>query len=878
MNRLQELHEAGQAIWLDFLRRGLISTGELERMVNEWYLTGVTSNPSIFKKAIGGSKDYDDAIAEISEDEHDALDVFYELALEDIRNAADVLRPVYDRLDRKDGFVSFELEADLAQDTEGSIAKATELFERIGKPNVFIKVPGTPEGVKTVEELIAAGVNVNITLLFSVSAYEKVALAYIRGLERLAASGGDLGAVTSVASFFVSRVDSAVDPQLPAGSPIKGTIALANAKVAYQRFLSIFSGPRWEKLAAAGAHVQRPLWASTGTKNKAYSDVLYVEELVGPDTVNTMPQQTMEAFADHGNVRPTAVTEGVAEAISALGSLPDHGIDLEKICDKLVEDGLEAFHKDFQALLETLERKIERVCAGRARWSESLGELQPKVDAAVEDLTNNEIVPRMWRRDHTVWKPEPTEISDRLGWMTIIEPMVELLPMLEDFAGKARADGFTHCVVLGMGGSSLIAEVLGYSFGGAGDGMGLTVLDSTHPAMVARVRDSLDLEHTLFIVASKSGTTVESMSHFGYFYSLVENPEQFVAITDPGTRLQRLGQLMGFRAVFLNASDIGGRYSALSLFGLVPAALIGMDMRELLEQAEELECACQQFVPADENPGAWLGAALGAAAKNGRHKLTLVLPESVKALGSWIEQLVAESTGKEGTGILPVVGEDLGSVESYGDDRIFVSLGRDDRLEPLAKAGHPVIEIDFAEPIELGGEFYRWEFATAVAGSILGVNPFDQPNVASAKEATKQILASEKAEEPQLGDLDALLESVSPGDYVAILAYIDRTDEAAEALQEARLAIRDKYRVATTVGIGPRYLHSTGQLHKGGPGYGAFIQVVDTDPGEDLPIPDADYSFGELIRAQALGDLRSLRDSGRRVARVSLNQLMEVIR
>lgn len=769
MNRLHQLHQAGTAIWLDFLRRGLISGGELAKMIDERDLSGVTSNPSIFKKAIGGSTDYDEAIAEISLEERDAIDVFYELAQKDIQDAATVFAPVYEKTGGKDGFVSFELESSLAHDAEGSIAKAKELWAQFDRPNVMIKVPGTAEGVHAVEELTAAGVNVNITLLFSVKSYEKVAEAYVSGLELRKDAGLPIDNVNSVASFFISRVDSAVDALLPYDSPLRGKVAIANAKVAYQRFQQIFSGPRWEKLAAAGANVQRPLWASTGTKNPAYPDTYYVDELIGPNTVNTMPQQTMDAFLDHGNVNENSVTNNFGEALKVLAGLADKQINLEEVAAKLEVEGIEAFEKDFSSLLATLEQKIEKVCAGRVRWESKLdSKLGSLVDTMVSELSDGDIVGRMWRKDHTVWKDDPTEISDRLGWLTVADAMLERVPELEEFTKNAKADGFTHAVVLGMGGSSLVSEVFRNSFPDA-EGMELLVLDSTHPRTIAKLKDSLPLDKTLFIVASKSGTTVESISHFGYFYELVNNPQQFVAITDPGTRLARLATLMGFRKVFLNRPDIGGRYSALSLFGLVPASLAGVDLYAILDDAEEMACASHHCVPVAQNPGAWLGITQGVAATQGRDKVTVVLPEEIRSLGDWVEQLIAESTGKEGRGIVPVVGEDLGPPEVYGDDRIFVSLGDAPGLDALAAAGHPVVKIDYNRPTDLGGEFFRWEFAIAVAGYILGINPFDQPNVAQAKEATKAILDSGKTEDPATEDLGPVLESIKPGDYVAIL-------------------------------------------------------------------------------------------------------------
>jgi transaldolase len=362
MNRLRRLETAGQSIWLDFLRRGLLTGGGLARLIGEDGVTGVTSNPTIFARAITGSGDYEAAIARLAaQGRTDPVEVFYELALDDVRLAADLFLPVYEQTAGADGFVSFELEARLAHDAGQSMAAAHELVERIARPNVMIKVPGTAEGVEVVEELTAAGINVNITLLFSVEMYRQVALAYLAGLERRLIAGAPLDQVASVASFFVSRIDTAVDPLLPDGSPLRGRVAIANAKRAYQHFQRLFSGDRWARLAEAGARVQRPLWASTGTKNPAYSDVLYVEELVGPDTVNTMPEATLDAFRAHGRVRPGAVLQGIEEAGATLSGLAEHGIALETVAAQLLEDGLAAFDADLAKVTRSIESQLEKV-------------------------------------------------------------------------------------------------------------------------------------------------------------------------------------------------------------------------------------------------------------------------------------------------------------------------------------------------------------------------------------------------------------------------------------------------------------------------------------------------------------------------------------
>jgi transaldolase/glucose-6-phosphate isomerase len=499
------------------------------------------------------------------------------------------------------------------------------------------------------------------------------------------------------------------------------------------------------------------------------------------------------------------------------------------------------------------------------------------VTERVQQMDHDRIVERIWRKDHTVWKNDPTEITDRLGWLTVSDLMHERIGELEAFAGQASADGFETAVLLGMGGSSLAPEVFARTFGFADGALELIVLDTTHPATIDRVAGELELDRTLFIVASKSGGTTETLSHFAFFWDRTPNGAQFVAITDPGTPLERLAREHGFRSVFLNPEDIGGRYSALSYFGLVPAALIGAPLHEVLDSAEQMRTASERMLPEAQMPGSTLGAMMGESAKGGRDKLTLALPEEIASFGGWVEQLIAESTGKENVGVVPVVGEPIGPPDAYGRDRIFVAIGEHEGLDELEQLGHPVARLRYDGREQIGGEFFRWEMATAIAGHVLGINPFDQPNVQEAKDATKAILGSGSVEDPGFDDLGVLLKQVNDGDYVAILAFIDRTSETEDAIERVRLVIRDRYRVATTTGFGPRFLHSTGQLHKGGPNSGVFIQVVDAGRSADLSIPGQPFTFGALIDAQALGDLRSLRGRGRRVARVTFDQLMEVL-
>ena len=516
--------------------------------------------------------------------------------------------------------------------------------------------------------------------------------------------------------------------------------------------------------------------------------------------------------------------------------------------------------------------------------NERLGALADAVETAVTDLASQKAVQRIHGRDHTLWQDDPTEVADRLGWLDCPHGMRDRVPELVAAAESCRADGLERAVVLGMGGSSLFPEVLARTFGSRPDRLDLGVLDTTHPAAVRRVEVEWPAARTLFIAASKSGSTVETRSHLERFWTDHPVGHSFAATTDPGSALGDLARRRGFRAVFENPADIGGRYSALSLFGLVPAALAGVAPDALLDGAAALLDPLQ----ADEvdNPGIRLGAAMAAASTAGRDKLTFVLDHRISSFGLWVEQLIAESTGKHGRGVLPVVGEPVGAPDVYGGDRLFVAIGdldADDRaaVDALAAAGHPVVEVPFGAPgadlvADLGAQVLLWEFATAVCGAALRINPFDQPDVAAAKAATQSVLDAGTLPDVPEEPVASALGGVGAGDYVAIHAYLDPGAAAVDDLQRVRTAIRDRHRVATTIGLGPRFLHSTGQLHKGGPPTGVFVQVVDAGaPAADVDIPGAPYSFATLLQAQAAGDLATLRERGLRAARVSLDELLQ---
>jgi transaldolase/glucose-6-phosphate isomerase len=867
---LHALAEAGTSPWLDLLRRSLVQGGELARMVAEDSLKGVTSNPSIFEKAILGSDDYDEDLEAMAREELESQAIYERLAIKDVQLACDVLRETWESSNHQDGFVSLEVAADLAHDEHRTIEAARDFWQRVSRPNVMIKIPGTHEGAGAIEQAIYEGININITLLFAVEAYERVAEAYLKGLERRLAEDQPLQ-VSSVASFFVSRVDTAVDTRLEklGREGLYGKAAIANARLAYRTFERIFSGPRWEALRHAGAHVQRPLWASTGVKSPRYEDTMYVDELVAAHTVNTMPMQTLIAVADHGQIRgPTAQHDPDAE----LRALADAGIDLDEVTEELLVDGVKLFEAAMKRLLAGIEERRQAVVTGKPSTIEARlpAKLAQPIAKRVRRATAEDVAQRIWRKDPSLWGGTATtpEIGDRLGWLTVSETMLEQAPALNAFVRECHAAGYTDAVLLGMGGSSLGPEVIRRSFGEIPGGLRLQVLDSTHPDAIAAAEDSIEIDKTLFIVSSKSGRTVETLSHYHYFRAKA-GAEQFVVVTDPDSPLAKLAARDGLRHTFLNPSDIGGRYSVLSYFGLVPAALMGVNVEALLHRGQVAEQNCTHYDSSETNSGLWLGAVLGELALRGRDKLTFVVSPPIESFGLWVEQLIAESTGKRGRGILPVAGERLGAPEAYGDDRVFVYLRNadepvqrvDDAVQKLADSGQPTLTLATHGPADLGRIFFLAEFAVAVTGWTLKINPFDQPNVQEAKDATTRVLESgslpeiEPASDEALG---ALLMDAEPPHYVAVVGYLAPSSALDEAIVELRTAIRDKTGAAVTFGYGPRFLHSTGQLHKGGPPTGRFLQLVD-EPRSDEAIPGSDYSFKTLIAAQSAGDLQTLR-------------------
>jgi transaldolase / glucose-6-phosphate isomerase len=946
-NPAVDVQRFGQSIWYDNISRDMIQSGQLKKLIDEFGVLGMTSNPTIFDKAIGESTLYDESISHLLD--LDANEIFDALSVDDIRNAADLLRPIYDRTNAADGYVSLEVSPMLANDTETTLSEAKRLYKLVDRPNVMIKIPGTPAGLPAVEEALFEGININITLLFAVTNYVDVANAYIKALERRVAAGLPVNKLASVASFFVSRIDAMIDKQLEnnirsaqgrdldrisANSALLGKVAIANAKVAYKRFKELFYGDRFAKLRAAGAQVQRPLWASTGTKNPAYPDTLYIDKLIGPDTVNTVPHATLVAFKDHGTVGAT-LEEELDLAQEVLDKLAEVGIDLDKVTQQLQDDGVDAFIDSFRKLISKVEGKRKTLLSGfMQRQDLVLGIHQASVDKELKRLRGQLSITRTWQHDASLWKDTPDHvksITNRLGWLTIANDGRIDRAALRALRDEAKQQGWTNVVLLGMGGSSLAPEVLWKTFGQQAGFPALIVLDSTDPAAIQAVESQIDPDKTVFLVSSKSGTTVETLSLQRYFFNKykADAGAHFIAITDSGSKLEGWAKDLKFRHTFLNPADIGGRYSALSYFGMVPAALIGLDFERVMDTGAEMQIASSQGVTGNNHPGLWLGTVMGVLSQAGRNKLTLVTSPELDSFGDWVEQLVAESTGKEGKGIIPVTGATVGMPHDYAEDRHFVYIRLDDSedtpdeaVRSLQEAGQPVMTLRLRDKFDIGAEFFRWEFATAVIGMIFQTNPFDEPNVTESKNNTAALLETYQkdgklpVETPLISEdgvslyasaemgkllrklvgehhydttelvglLAAYFTISKPEDYLAMLAYIQQNAHYTSILETIRRRLRHTFKRAVTLGFGPRFLHSTGQLHKGGPNTGVFLQITVADQA-DPAIPEAAYGFSTLKQAQAMGDWQALNSKNRRVLRLhiagnldkGLNKLAEAV-
>ncbi len=913
-SRLKALGDLGQAPWLDFVERKFVAEGGLRKLIEEDGLRGVTSNPSIFEKAMGHGEAYDEGFkAFLGKADASVQDVYEDGAIADIKAAAADLRPVYDRLDGKDGFVSIEVSPYLAEGTQDTIDEAHRLWKAVDAPNLMVKVPGTKAGTPAIRQLIEDGLNINVTLLFSQEAYRAVAEAYLAGLEARVARGEPIDRIASVASFFVSRIDSeidkAIDKRLEAGDAeaealkaVRGKVAIANAKLAYAWYQEMIASDRWKAVAAKGAQPQRLLWASTGVKDKAYPDTLYVDALIGPDTVDTIPPATMDAFRDHGAPAET-LTQDVEGARHVLSEAERLGLDLAGVTERLVTNGVRLFEDAADALLGAVAAKRAGILGDRLNGMEATlpADLQKAVDTRLETARAEGWTRRLYKGDASLWTGK--DEGKWLGWIPAARGEQVDLSALKTLAADAAR--YKDVVLLGMGGSSLGPEVLALILGPATTGPRLHVLDTTDPGQIATVEAAIDPKATLFIVSSKSGSTLEPEILRAYFWDKAgRDGSRFVAVTDPGSKLEAQAKADGFLHVFPGDPAIGGRYSVMSAFGMVPGAAMGLDVGGFYTASAPMVFACGPDAPPAANPGVKLGVIIGEAARAGRNKLTILPSKGLEPFGAWLEQLLAESSGKEGKGIVPVDLEPAAAPEAYGDDRLFVHLhlegDRDEALEAklkaLADAGQPLVTIHLAKPKLIGQEFFRWEVATAVAGAVIGIDPFDQPDVEDAKIATRKLVDAYEASgalEPETpvaetadfalylpkgapagdGDatarLKAFFASAKPGGYYGFLAYVERNAAHAATLAGIRMTVRNATHEATVLGFGPRFLHSTGQAYKGGPKDGVFLTIT-REVEHDLAIPGRKATFGVVQQAQARGDAEVLASRGQGALRVHL--------
>lgn len=919
------LAEKKQSLWLDNLRRDMFSTGFLFSMREKYAVSGLTSNPTIFEKALKESLSYDADTAMLFKKGFSIQEVLDALTTQDIQMACDFFYPVWEESSGNDGYVSMEVSPLISFDEEAIKVQARELFERVGRKNLLVKIPATESGLKAGEVLLYEGINVNFTLIFSQQVYEKAAMAYVNAAKKRKSEGLN-GYPFSVASFFVSRTDSSVDSSLdkllaseenPSKRELienlKGKAAISNALLAYEKYMEIFLSEKFFSREESPMPVQKLLWASTGTKNPSYPRSMYISELALPGTVNTAPEESIIDFDSAGYFNEKDIYSRISEAKNILMGINSLGIDMENTLKELMKDGVEKFIYSHNGLLNLLASKKETL-------ARSGGEILKGENMENSALKEKDFARRLKEKDPSLWKSDPAnvkQIRNSLGWVDIPYKMLNKASEIKNFAESVRKEGFSDAVLLGMGGSSLAPEVYRTLFQKTGYPQ-LHVLDTTNPCAVATVSAKIDIKKTLFIFSSKSGGTVEPNSQFSYFWNelkkaKVKNPgANFIAITDKGTSLENLAKNKKFRKIFINPSDIGGRFSALSYFGLVPAAICGADISKLLDRA----CAAADSCLSDyssSNPALVLGTFMGENCLEGRDKLTILLSKKLKTLGLWIEQLVAESTGKDGKGIIPVCEEEIAEPSLYQKDRAFVTLefenfskeDYENSLEDLKKAGHPLLRLFLKDPFDLAAQFYYWEAATAAAGSLLGINPFDQPDVQLSKTLTvktienfvrtrrleneKPIFDSKNAAvyiSPSLKEAVKtrinkyedifweIFSALGEREYFAALAYLEPSPLNDRLLSKLTAEIRKATASACFFSYGPRYLHSTGQLFKGGKDNGVFL-ILTYRSKKDIKISGEKYTFWQLHMAQAIGDFQALKEKNRRVIRIHVKKDLE---
>lgn len=911
----ERLQALGVSVWLRGLTRELLESGRLARLLAAGEIRGVLADAEVLSKAIASGESYTAPLRPLAQagwPPEQALDA---LRVDDVRAAADLLLPLYERTNGDDGYVSLSVRPASLHDKDLALEEARWFWASVNRPNLLVEIPVAAALLSTIEQAVSEGINIHAAGIFSLERYADVFEAYVRGLEARQARGDSLEHVASVASFSLARLDDHLDRRLTELSARGGSegeraeslrrrSGVALAKLAHAQFRAAIAADRFLLLAERGARPQRLMW-STGASGEGGPDLATsLAELAGAETVLSVPLEALPLGPWKGE-DDAAIDRDLSAARGALEALESLGISLSAVSDFLENEGLARLATAFDAISEAVRGRHKSLRQEIVGLAAVLPEVIARLDA--ESISR-----RLWRGDPALWvdpERQGDEVKGRLGWLHLPQASEGVVADLASFALDLRRSGFLHAVLLGMGGSALAPEVFRRTLD-RGQGLRLHVLDSTDPASVLEITRAVPPIEALYIVASKSGSTAEPLALFEHFWAEAREklgddaPSHFAAVTDPGTPLEKLARERRFRRLFLAPPDVGGRFSALSVFGLLPASLLGVDADALLHGGARMARACGTKAEASRSPGAFLGALMAAAARSGRGRLTIVADPEIAPLADWIEQLVAESSGKEGRGILPIVGEPPGGARSYGRERLVVYLrcsgSLDPRVDGWIRSGTPVAILDCEQGASgLGAEMFRWEIATAVACHIIGVNAFDQPDVQRAKARTSDLLRAytrkgSLASPPTLwegpglalcGDREGpvpppdgglgglatwLLKQVDAGKGLALLVYTHQKPELERRLAALRKVLRDRAHLATTLGFGPRYLHSTGQIHKGGPDDQVFL-VVTARPEVDVPIPGAGYSFGVLERAQAIGDLQALLERGRRAFGLQLD-------
>ncbi len=904
-NNSVRLYECGQSIWLDNIRRGLIRNGQIAKEISNGSIRGITTTPSIFRKAISDSRDYENALIPMAMANVSAADILFQLTVEDIRKATDLFRDLYIKSQGNDGFVSLEVSPLYAHDTEKTIEQARQLWKSVNRPNLMIKIPVTDESIPAITELTAAGINLNLTLIFSPERYTSAANAYIAGLRKRIENGESIDKIRSAASVFISRVDKKIDKILSeigvSAQSLLGKAAIRNAQRIYNVRERLFDDEHFGEIKSHGGKMQRILWSSTSTKNPLFKPTYYVENLIGTETINTVTPVTLDALQKSCDIKQTLPVPD-EEIDDYFIALENAGISLNDVYTQLEEEGIETYANDYNLTLEYIKNRCQDIRKNQKN-------LQDQIQETFEKFDHESIMRRIYTKDPTVWTFNTSaypEIRSRLGWLDTYKTTETAIPEFLSLRNDLKKEGISKILLFGMGGSSLAAEVIADLFEKDTD-IKLQILDTSDPLQIAEARRKHNPKETLFIAASKSGTTTEVKMLLEYFMAEAKESlgdiaaEHFIAITDPGTSLEKTARDYGFRRIFLSDITTGGRFSALTPFGILPAILMGLDPQKISSKVYAMMQNCSPSLPFNRNEGAALGTFIGIAAANGRDKLTILTDPEFTPFGSWLEQLIAESSGKEGKGIIPVDREPDLIGKTYSNDRAFVYINLNNSLsEKIAKiksSGIPVFEIFVDDCYDIFSEFYRWEIAIAVACAILNVNAFDQPNVQESKGLTAArideyqakgfiedfpaVWQDENSDVCTVNDeinltgcsncdeiINSFVSGAEPGkNYIAVNAYFPRNTETETWLQQLRSAILHSTNCATTLGFGPRFQHSTGQLHKGGTNSGYFIQIV-ADYDKDIDIPNTNLTFKTLERAQSMADLESLKANGRKAIRI----------